>query len=369
MKKAHRLPAVIRTGLITLALLATAACITTDGARSSVPRVHALFYNPQGVAVDPSGTIYVADSWNLTIRKITPTGIVSTLAGVARQSGSADGAGAAARFVYPCGVAVDNAGTVYVADGGGTIRRISPQGLVSTLAGMAGQSGSADGTGAGARFDSPHGVAVDGSRNVYVVDTNNSTIRKITPTGEVTTLAGMAGQSGSADGLGGEARFNLPQGVAVDSAGNVYVADTYNYTIRKITPEGKVTTLAGQAGQMGSTDTLEGNPARFNLPSGVAVDASGTVYVADTMNSTIRRITAAGATRTLAGTAGQWGYADGMGDTVRFHYAMGLVVGSTGDIYVADTFNKIIRKITPTGGVTTLAGIAGQIGSFDGIGR
>ena len=179
------------------------------------------------MAVDGSGNVYVADSGNYTIRKITPAGVVSTLAGLAGSSGSADGTGSAARFYYPTGVAVDGSGNVYVADTGNyTIRKITPAGVVSTLAGLAGSTGSADGTGSAARFYYPYGVAVDGSGNVYVADTGNYTIRKITPAGVVSTLAGTAGSSGSADGTGSAARFNYPTGVAVDGSGNVYVADS-----------------------------------------------------------------------------------------------------------------------------------------------
>jgi hypothetical protein len=161
---------------------------------------------------------------------------------------------------------------------------------VSTLAGLAGSYGSNDGPGSAARFYLPVGSAVDSSGNVYVADTYNHTIRKVTPAGVVTTLAGLAGTYGNADGTGSAARFNYPSGVAVDSSGNVYVADTYNHTIRKVTPAGVVTTLAGLAGTYGSADDT-GSAARFNYPWGVAVDDLGNVYVADTSNYTIRKIT------------------------------------------------------------------------------
>ena len=152
---------------------------------------------------------------------------MSTLAGLAGSSGSADGTGSAARFYYPSGVAVDSAGNVYVADSSNyTIRKITPSGVVSTLAGLAGSYSSADGTGSAARFRHPQSVAVDGAGNVYVADTDNNTIRKITPAGVVSTLAGLAGSFGSADGTGSGARFYDPSSVAVDSAGNVYVADS-----------------------------------------------------------------------------------------------------------------------------------------------
>ena len=203
------------------------------------------FNIPTGVAVDSAGNVYVADQGNHTIRKITPAGVVSTLAGLAGSAGSTDGTGSAARFFQPLGVAVDAAGNVYVADTNNqTIRKITPAGVVSTLAGLANSQGSTDGTGSAARFFAPTSVAVDAVGDVYVADDSNHTIRKITPAGVVSTLAGLAGSAGFADGTGSAARFNNPSGVTVDAAGNAYVADSDNSAIRKITPAGVVTTFA-----------------------------------------------------------------------------------------------------------------------------
>jgi uncharacterized repeat protein (TIGR01451 family) len=291
--------------------------------------------------------------------------------------GYSDGTGSAARFNFPSAVAVDSSNNVYVADGdNNTIRKIAPGGVVTTLAGLAGSIGSADGTGSAARFNFPSAVAVDSSGNVYVADENNNTIRKITPAGVVTTLAGLAGSYGSADGTGSAARFYYPAGIAVDSSGNVYVADTYNNTIRKITPDGVVTTLAGCA--MCNPDSVDGtgSDARFNSPWGVAVDSSGNVYVADTYNNTIRKITPAGVVTTLAGLTGAYGSDDGTGSAARFNQPLGVAVDSSGNVYVADAAftsfgdpgNNSIRKITPVGVVTTLAGLTGTIGSDDGTG-
>ena len=243
----------------------------------------------------------------------------TTLAGLAGSAGSADGTGSAARFYYPSGVAVDSAGNVYVADTSNhTIRKVTPGGVVTTLAGLAGYPGSADGTGSAARFTVPSGVAVDSAGNVYVADQSENTIRKVTPAGVVTTLAGLAGSPGSADGTGSAARFDDPDGVAVDSAGNVYVADGNNATIRKVTPSGVVTTLAGLAGSQGSDDGT-GSAARFGWPWGVAVDSVANVYVADWGYSTIRKVTAGGVVTTLAGLAAHPGSADGTGSTAQFN--------------------------------------------------
>ncbi len=328
----------------------------------------ARFEGPQSLATDSAGNVYVADSDNHTIRKITPAGVVSTLAGSAGDRGSVDGTGTAASFNFPYGLATDSSGNVYVADTDNhTIRKITPAGVVSTLAGSAGNSGSVNGTGTAARFDSPRSLATDATGNVYVVDTNDNTIRKITPAGVVSTLAGSAGVSGSVDGTGTAARFNLPQGIATDSAGNVYVADTGNHTIRKITLAGVVSTLVGSAGSTGSIDGT-GTAARFNSPRGLAPDSAGNVYVADTDNHTIRKITPAGVVSTLAGSAGVSGSDDGTGTAARFDTPFGLATDAAGNVYVADTNNHTIRKITPAGMVSTLAGSAGASGSVDGTG-
>jgi hypothetical protein len=315
---------------------------TNDGTGSA-----ARFNGPGSVAVDSAGNVYEADFLNHTIRKVTPAGIVTTLAGVAGAAGTNDGSGSAAQFNGPATLDVDSNGNVYVADyNNDTIRKVTPAGIVTTLAGLAGTPGSNDGTGAAARFNNPIGVAVDNATNVYVGDAGNNTIRKITPAGVVTTLAGSPGQQGSANGTGSAARFNNPHHVRTDNAGNVYVADTVNSTIRKITPGGVVTTLAGSPGQPGSADGI-GSAARFNEPYGVAVITNGNVYVADTINSTIRRITPAGVVSTLAGLAPLTGSLDGTGSAARFNQPISVAMDSAGNLYVADSQNNRITKGTP----------------------
>jgi hypothetical protein len=328
----------------------------------------ARFNGPSGVAVDGAGNVYVADAYNSTIRVVTSAGMVTTLAGNPGQLGSADGTGSASQFYYPSGVAVDGEGHVYVADAyNNTIRKVTPGGMVTTLAGTPGQAGNMDGTGAAARFNGPFGIAVDGAGNVYVADAYNSSIRMLTSDGVVTTLAGTPGQAGSTDGTGSGAQFYFPYGVAVDGAGSVYVADTGNSTVRKVTTNGVVTTLAGSAGQFGSVDV---NPAdaQFNGPSGVALDGSGNLYVADAYNNVLRKVTSAGVVTTLAGSASQSGSADGMGGSAQFSHPSNVALDSVGNIYVSDTYNFTIRKVTSTGTVTTLAGNPGQPGSEDGTG-
>ena len=297
------------------------------------------------------------------------TSKVTTLAGEPTSKGSADGLGTAARFALTMGVATSTDGVVYVVDEESqTLRRVTPLVEVTTLAGEVSSKGSADGKGAAARFYHPVGVAVDAGGTLYVTDADNHTIRKITAAGEVTTLAGTAGRQGSADGIGAAARFNLPHSIAVDANGIVYVADTFNHTIRKITPAGSVTTLAGMAGHKGSSDG-QGMAAHFNAPAGVAVDAQGMVYVADNGNQTIRRITPAGSVTTLAGAAGRRGSTDGPGPTARFRYPTSVAVDASGNVYIADHMNATIRRITAAREVTTLAGTVLGFGHADGTGQ
>ena len=279
---------------------------------------------------------------------------VSTIAGTAGAPGSADGTGAAARFNLPDSITTDGA-NLYVADtNNSTIRKIViSTGAVTTLAGTAGAPGPTDGTGAAARFNGPYGITTDGT-NLYVADTNNSTIRKIViSTGAVTTLAGTAGASGSTDGTGAAARFKNPYGITTDRT-NLYVADTYNNTIRTIViSTGAVTTLAGMALARGSADgtsSATGSTARFFFPEGITTDGTN-LYVADTYNHTIRKIViSTGTVTTLAGTAGAPGSTDGTGAAARFKNPYGITtdVGITTNgynLYVADTNNSTIRKI------------------------
>jgi hypothetical protein len=311
------------------------------------PGTLARFNSPFGLAADNSGNIYVADSYNHTIRKITPAGVVSTLAGTAGSPGSTNGNVSVAQFNSPRGIAVDTSGNIYVADTyNAIIRKITPAGTVSTLAGLVGQTGWANGLGTNARFNQPWGLATDSSGNIYVADPLNFIIRKITPAGLVSTIAGSPGMSGSANGVGSAARFSYPSGVAVDSAGNVYVADNNNDTIRKISPSGNVTTFAGSAGMVGTTDATGGS-ARFDQPEDIVFDGSGNGYVVDTYNSTIRSISLAGAVGTLAGVGGQVGITDGLGGIARFNHPWGITVTAAGTVYVADTLNSTIRKMEP----------------------
>ena len=349
----------------------------TDGAGAN-----SRFNNPQGLAADAAANVYVADRDNHAIRKITPDGVVSTLAGSAAPSGTDDGRGTDARFFRPSGIAVDGEGNLFVSDTRNfTIRKVTPAGAVSTLAGQGGEAGSTNGPRASARFASPLGITVDGPGNVYVADFDLHVIRKISTSGVVTTFAGQVGAPGTADGNGASGRFFYPAGLAIDNDGNLYVGDSHSLTIRRITPGGIVTTVAGLADRPGTSDG-PGATARFNSVHGVAVDRSGNVYATDdayVQNSaatgyvkpapsgTVRRIDRMGVVTTIAGRSSEApGNADGVGAAARFASPSGIVADRAGTLYVADPPASTVRKITPSGQVTTLAGKAGVRGHKDG---
>ena len=312
---------------------------------------------------------------------------VTTLAGQAGTSGYADGSGSVARFLNPSGLVVDSKGNLFIADSGNnTIRKITPAGVVTTFAGIAvdpdtgvaGNGGTADGAGGAAQFSFGKAaidnigsttLAIDINDNLYVADTLNSSIRKLTPTASVTTLV----LKDAVTGVG--VSLNSPDAVAVDTAGNLYVTDSGLNQIRKITPAGAMSILAGSTNPNASSGSADGTgtAATFNNPRGIAVDSAGNVYVADTNNHTIRKITAAGVVTTFAGSAGtpiknSAGNSDGIGKNARFNTPIGLSVDASGNLYVADKGNNAVRKITSSGVVSTLAGTPGTAGSSDGIG-
>ncbi len=439
----------------------------------------ARFATPNGIAVDANGVLYVADRYNHTIRRISAAGIVSTLAGKAGSQGDSDGPGPVARFNHPTGVAVDAGGNVYVADRyNHTIRKITPTGVVSTLAGLAGIPGNANGTGRSASFNQPFGVAVDAAGVVYVADRRNHTVRRVSPAGEVSTLTGLIG-TGQTGGVG-NAQFNETSALAIAANGTLYIGDANSYyaSIRQVSLSSKAVTMAysfdssgegpigiavdsadhlfvvGTHGLFtnfktiqtaqskkrrkklfseedhsfeqvkgyvgcgyywnGVSNNLEGNTC-FSYPAGVAVDRAGNLYVSDSENQNINRITPtgvvsviagrgfqytglgrpqtlqgqaavnaagtmyvadankhviyqvspAGVASVFAGTPGQGGTSNGTGSAARFWHPSAVAVDAAGTVYVADAGNHVIRQISPAGVVTTLAG-SGSVGNTNG---
>ena len=297
------------------------------------------FNHPNGIVYDSDGNLFVVEVGSSDIIKVTPDGTVSTFAGTS-STGSANGSGTNASFYSPVGLTIDMQNNLYVADGfNNRIRKITPAGVVSTFAGST--IGYTNGTGTAALFNNPHGVAIDNAGNLYVADCDNNVIRKITVDGEVTTLAG-SGAEGSADGTGTAASFRHPNGLGVDQAGNVYVADTYNYKIRKITPQGVVSTIAG-TGFNGKSDGI-GTAASFYYPNNVCVDDLNYLYVSDTKNSLIRKISPDGEVTTFAGS-GTLMSTDGYGTAASFFSPNAIIFDANGDLVVADTYGNLIRKI------------------------
>lgn len=310
---------------------------------------------PTGVhpcnVVDGSGMIATSPVTSIQVVCATAVG---TFAGTPHVYGTTNGPGSSASFYNPSGVAFDaTSGNLYIADTASqVIRVITPAGVVSTLAGTAGMAGFANGVGTAATFFNPTGIAVDANGNVYVADSGNNAIRKITMPGVVvSTLAGSGLVGAANNAVGTSASFDNPNGVAVDAAGNVYVADTYNNLIRKVTSAGAVSTFAGTGG------------GTFSFPSGVAVDSSGNVYVADS-NSGLIRLISGGQVTTFAG-ASMSSLLDGPATSVSFSWPVGVAVDASGNVYVGDSGHHLIRKIS-AGNVTTYAGLTHYMGSSTG---
>ncbi|MEJ7560551.1 MAG: gliding motility-associated C-terminal domain-containing protein [Pedobacter sp.] len=291
-------------------------------------------------------------------------GQVSTLAG--SSSGRQDGQGVLAKFLQPTGVDTDAAGNIYVADCfNHSIRKITPEGLVSTIAGT-GSNGRLNGKAADAKFDTPFGVMVDQNGNIFVADAGNNQIRKITPEGIVTVYAGnILGRAGAEDGIAGTEKFTLPASIVFDELGNMYLADTENHSIRKITPNIGVTTFSGYLGVKGDTEG-QSSVARFEKPIAIARDPrNGDFYVADYINNKVRRISSGGRMETYAGT-GELSSINGPRLIATFDHPTGLTIDNKGNVYVSDDNNLIRRISAVTGLVSTIAGDGNQ-GNNDGL--
>jgi hypothetical protein len=356
--------------IATLQVTTLAGTPTQNGSAADGVGPAARFNGVMSPALDGAGNLYVVDRFNNTIRKLVlATGEVTTFAGTAGSAGTADGVGAAAHFIDPHAVAGDGAGNLYVVDGGVIRQIVIATQEVTTLAGGGSDPfGGADGVGAAASFSGPQGLTSDGAGNLYVADTEDETIRKVVvATREVTTIAGLAHNAGAADGVGTAARFNEPWAVTADGAGNLFVADADNNGVRRVVlATGEVTTLAG--GMFGATDGL-GSAAQFNFPEGIASDGAGNVWVTDTSNDAIRKVVvASGEVTTPAGALFPFGpQTDGVGGAISLTGVQTLASDGAGSIYFAGS--GTIRKVeVATGAVTTIAGVTDQSAVVDGVG-
>ncbi len=313
------------------------------------------------------GILCLALLWLPFIQTVVAQDIVTTLAGQALVSGISNGFGTNALFSDPAAITVDLKGNLYLADSQNhAIRKIDSKGVVSTLAGQLGMPGSREGTGVQAQFDTPCGIALDQHGTLFVSDTGNHTVRKITLDGVVTRLAGLAGQDGFANGDASTALFSSPLGLAVATNGTVFVSDCGNHLIRAISPGGTVTTLAGKPGVWGSDDGL-GPAARFNGPVGLALDDQGNLFVSDSNNHTVRKVTPDGDVSTWAGIAGVDGCRNGDARTATFCNPAELAIDRKNNLFVTDSFNHVIRMISRDRKVSTVSGVVGSSGTADGV--
>jgi sugar lactone lactonase YvrE len=318
-----------------------------DGGKADTSKL----YHPTGVAINASGNVYIADFDNNRIRMVSPSGIISTFAGngIAGYSGDSDSA-KYAELYNPQGVAIDAAGNVYIADEGNQrIRMVNTAGIISTFAGngILGYSGDG-GQATAAEFDYPAGVACDASGNVYIADIYNNCIRKVNTVGIITTIAGNGSAAYAGDGGNATAaELFFPQGVACDASGNVYIADEANQRIRMVNTAGIISTFAGNGSEGYSGDGGQAWQAELYNPYGVACDASGNVYIADISNQRIRRVNSFGIIRAIAGKGIQ-GYSGdgGQSTTAELNDPQGLAIDAVGNLYIADSGNNRIRMVT-----------------------
>lgn len=306
------------------------------------PIPSARFNDPVAAAADVLGNVFVADAANHVIRRISPHGSVSLVAGRPTVAGFENGNGLQAMFNSPEGIVAGFSGDLFVADTmNHVIRHVDASGNVTTFAGAPQSPGWHDGRGAEVQFSSPVGITIDSRGYLYVTDYANHCVREISPDGTVRTLAGAPKQSGNADGFYDVARFTFPFGIVMTPHGDLLVSDSGNHTIRLVTIRGIVSTLFGASGQSGSADG-RGRSSRFSRPTGIAVDPAGTVYVADTDNSTIRRIDSDGTVSTVAGLAETVGQGDGDPLVPRLHHPFGVTTDPAGRLIIIDTFNHRI---------------------------
>jgi trimeric autotransporter adhesin len=341
-------------------IISTAAGDNGGSIGDGGPATSARLSSPYGLAFDSAGNLYIADSENNRIRKVNAAGIISTVAGIGEYGYSGDGGSATGALLDgPMGVAYDLAGNLFIADTyNNRIRKVTPAGIISTVAGNGNSGyGGDSGQATAAQLSNPSGVAVDYSGNLFIADTYNNRIRKVTPAGIISTVAGNGTSGFSGDGSQATAaKLSQPAGVSVDYSGNLFIADSSNNRIRKVTTAGVISTVAGNGSWGYSGDGGPATTAQIGYPYGVAVDFSGNLYIADRYNYRIRKVTA-GTISTFAGN-GNWGYSGdgGPATAAQIGAPYGVAVDYLGNLFIADTYNYSIRMVTAAGIISTVAG-------------
>jgi streptogramin lyase len=312
---------------------------------------------PEGVAVDAAGDLFIADTFNHRVRKVSPSGIITTVAGSTGGFSGDGGPATAAQLFGPSGVAVDAAGDLYIADtNNGRVREVSPSGIITTVAGNGTGGFSGDGgpaTAAELNGSFGLGLALDAAGDLFIADSGNNRVREVTPSGVITTVAGNG--TGGFSGDGGPATaagLDLPAGVAVDAAGDLFIADFHNQRAREVSPSGVITTVAGNGSRGFSGDGGPATAAELNDLEGVAVDAAGDLFIADTFNSRVREVSPSGIITTVAGGTGDGGSAT----RAALAFPSNVAVDAAGDLFIADPVNERVREVTPAGVITTVAG-------------
>ncbi len=356
----HRIRKVDTSGIITTFAGTGIAGSIGDGGAATSARLN----NPRSIAFDSSGNMYIADTSNHRIRKIDTSGNISTYAGSSAGLSGDGGAASSAQFSGPQGIFIDSSDNIYVADTGNSrIRKIDTSGNISTIAGTSSGFSGDGGAATGAQLAAPVFAALDGSGNLYIADTSNNRIRKVDTSGDISTYAGTGVTTYGGDGgVATMAQFSTPQNVAVDSAGNVYMADSGHHRIRKIDTSGNISTYAG-TGTAGLTG--DGGPAtsaRINTPLGLAVDSADNLYIAEGNNSRIRKVDTSGNISTVAGTSAGFSGDGGAATSAQINSPFGVGVDSAGNIYIGDTGNQRIRKVDTSGNISTIGG-TGSAGS------
>ncbi|MXZ34666.1 MAG: hypothetical protein F4Z21_05275, partial [Acidobacteria bacterium] len=350
----HRIRRVDPSGIITTVAGREERGFSGDGG----PAIQAGFDYPLDVVVDSAGNLFIADSGNHSIRRVGPSGAISTIAGSRKQGFGGDGDPAVtAQLRGPAGVAVDSAGNLFIADSGNDrIRRVDPSGVITTMAGMGARGfGGDNGSAVDAQLFIPAGVAVDSTGNLFIADSANDRIRRVDPSGTISTIAGTRQRRFNGDnGPATQARLHAPFGLATDNAGNLFIADYWNHRIRRVDPTGTISTIAGTGERGHSGDGGPAVAARLNSPDGIVVDSAGNLFIADSSNHRIRRVGPLGTITTIAGT-GAWGFGgdNGPATQARLYAPSGLATDNAGNLFIADTRNQRIRRVDPSGTITT----------------